>query len=184
MVNSVNRAVGVDIKPMLSERAMDDFVQASIAENVGLIRSIPEQYFGSVESAVLGGMKNGERPSGIATAIQAASGVSKRRANLISRDQLAKITGQVVEKRQTQAGINHYRSIDSNDERVSGRPGGKYPNARISCWGIARKDIGYGPGVYTWKEGATWAGEGGLHPGRHHVNCRCTSSAVFEWELP
>jgi hypothetical protein len=57
MVNSGNRAVGVDIKPMLSERAMDDFVQASIAENVGLIRSIPEQYFGSVESRPARGVR-------------------------------------------------------------------------------------------------------------------------------
>jgi len=184
LVKNVNTAIGVDIKPLLSERDMDDYIQASIAENVSLIKSIPEQFFKRIESTIYSGLKDGVYPTEVAKQLQEDYGVSYRRARFISRDQQSKITSQIVEKRQQQAGITHYRSIDSDDERVTGRPGGKYPNAKISCWGIARKDVGYGKGVYTWKEGASWGGQTGLHAGRHHPGCRCTASPVFEFELP
>lgn len=184
LVKNVNTAIGVDIRPLLSERDMDDYIQASIAENVSLIKSIPDRFFARIETTIYDGLKNGTYPSVIADQLQAGYGVTYRQARFIARDQQSKITSQIVEKRQQQAGITHYRAIDSGDERTTGNPSGKYPNAKISCWGIARKDIGFGKGVYTWKEGASWGGQSGLHPGRHHPGCRCTASPVFSWELP
>jgi len=184
LVKNVNTAIGVDINPLLSDREMDDYIQASIAENVSLIKSIPEQFFTRIENTIYNGMKDGVYPTEIAKQLQEDYGVSYRRARFIARDQQAKITSQIVEKRQQQAGITHYRAIDSGDERTTGNPSGKYPNAKISCWGIARKDVGFGKGVYTWKEGASWGGQTGLHPGNHHPGCRCTASPVFSFELP
>lgn len=183
LAKSIRDAVGVDLTPLWGQDSMRQYIQAMAKQNSSLIRSIPERYFSDVETAVIQGTLEGHSPSRIAKNVQEATGVSARKAKMIARDQTSRMTGQIVEKRQQDAGIKYYRSSDSNDERVTGNPNGKYPNAKISCWGIARKDIGYGPGVYTWKDGATWGGQSGLHPGRHHILCRCDALPVFDWEI-
>ena len=44
--------------------------------------------------------------------------VSNSRADLIARDQILKLNGQITKQRQTGAGITHYRWSTSRDERV------------------------------------------------------------------
>lgn len=183
-LKSVNQAVGVDLAPVLSQQGMAEYLDASIADNVSLIRSVSEQYFDRVQNVVLGGMRNGDHPTSIAKALQHQTGITDRRAKIIARDQVAKLNSQIVQRRQVQAGITHFRWVTANDERVTGRPGGRYANAKIKCHEIAKQDIGFGPGVYRWDRGASYAGETNLHPGRAHPQCRCTASPVFEWELP
>lgn len=175
--DSINKAVGVDFKLITQPEGMQNYLEASTAENVNLIKSIPSEYFQKVETIVLGGMKDGLAPTAIASQIQEQTGVSARRAKLIARDQVSKLNSDLTRQRQTAAGLVFYKSVDAGDQRVTGNPGGKYPNAEISCWGIARQDIGYGPGIYKIADGATWKGKTGLHPGKHHVLCRCIGIA-------
>lgn len=177
--DSINKAVGVDFQLITKPKGMTDYLEASTAENVNLIKSIPAEYFQKVETLVLGGMKDGLAPTAIAKQIQAETGVSARRANLIARDQVSQLNSDLTRQRQTAAGIEFYKAVDAGDVRVSGNPAGKYPNAKISCWGIARQDIGYGPGIYKVSEGAPWGGKTGLHPGKHHVLCRCVGLAMI-----
>lgn len=177
--DSVNRAVGVDFELITKPQGMIDFLEASTAENVNLIKSIPQQYFQKVETIVLGGMKDGLAPSAIAKQIQAETGVSAERARFIARDQVSQLNSDLTRQRQAAAGIEFYKAVDAGDVRVSGNPSGKYPNAKISCWGIARQDIGYGPGIYKVADGAPWAGLTGLHPGKHHPLCRCVAIAMI-----
>ncbi|OOG85853.1 phage head morphogenesis protein [Pseudomonas sp. A25(2017)] len=176
---SVNQAVGVDFDLIARPKGMQDYLEASTAENVNLIKSIPTEYFQKVETIVLGGMKDGLAPSAIAKQIQEETGVSARRAKLIARDQVSQLNADLTEKRQAAAGIEFYKSEDAGDQRVSGAPGGKYPNAKISCYGIARQDIGYGPGIYKVGVGASWGGKTGLKPGKHHPLCRCIAIAMI-----
>jgi len=176
---SVNQAVGVDFQLITRPKGMQDYLEASTAENVNLIKSIPDEYFKSVETIVLGGMKDGLAPTAIAKQIQEQAGVSARRAKLIARDQVSQLNADLTEKRQAAAGIEFYKSEDAGDQRVSGAPGGKYPNAKISCYGIARQDIGYGPGIYKVGVGASWGGKAGLKPGKHHPLCRCIAIAMI-----
>lgn len=183
-VKSVNEAVGVDMSAMIEQEGLQDYVEAATRQNAQLIRSVAEEHFTGIENAILGGVRGGESPSRIAQRIREQTGVSRRNAERIARDQTAKLTSEITERRHTQSGIQYYKAVTANDSRVTGKPGGKYPNAKISCWGIANQDIGYGPGIYKWSEGATWNGQKGLHPGRHHVNCRCVAVPKFEHELP
>lgn len=177
--DSVNQAVGIDFQLITKPKGMTDYLEASTAENVNLIKSIPRDYFEKVESLVLGGMKDGLSPTAIAKQIQEQTGVSARRAKLIARDQVSQLNSDLTRQRQAAAGIEFYKAVDAGDQRVSGAPGGKYPNAKISCYGIARQDIGYGPGVYKVSDGASWGGKTGLHPGKHHVLCRCIAIAMI-----
>lgn len=176
---SVNQAVGIDFQLITRPKGMQDYLEASTAENVNLIKSIPDEYFKNVETIVLGGMKDGLAPTAIAKQIQEQTGVSARRAKLIARDQVSQLNSDLTRQRQAAAGIEFYKAVDAADQRVSGAPGGKYPNAKISCYGIARQDIGYGPGVYKVADGAPWGGKTGLHPGKHHVLCRCVGLAMI-----
>ena len=177
--DSVNQAVGIDFQLITKPKGMTDYLEASTAENVNLIKSIPRDYFEKVESLVLGGMKDGLAPTAIAKQIQAEMGVTARRAKLIARDQTSKLNSDLTRQRQAAAGIEFYKSVDAGDVRVTGNPAGKYPNAKISCWGIARQDIGYGPGIYKVADGATWKGVTNLHPGKHHILCRCVGLAMI-----
>lgn len=177
--DSVNQAVGIDFQLITKPKGMTDYLEASTAENVNLIKSIPRDYFEKVESLVLGGMKDGLAPTAIAKQIQAETGVTARRAKLIARDQTSKLNSDLTRQRQAAAGIEFYKSVDAGDVRVTGNPGGKYPNAKISCWGIARQDIGYGVGIYKVADGATWKGVTNLHPGKHHILCRCVGLAMI-----
>lgn len=183
IVRSVNQSVGINLGPVFEAQPMRDYMNVAINENVSLIRSLPDEYYKRIRTIVYDGVAGKEAPTSIADQIQEGAGVSRRRAQTIASDQTGKITSQVTERRFDQAGIEYYQSIDAGDERVTGRPGGKYPDAKISCWGIARRDIGYGKGVYKMSEGASWGGETGLHPGRHHILCRCVSKPVFAWEV-
>ena len=175
--DSINRAVGVDFQLITKPKGMTDYLEASTAENVNRIKSIPVEYFNKVENIVLGGMKSGFAPTVIARQIQEETGVTARKAKLLARDQMSQINSDLTRQRQTAAGIEFYKAVDAGDIRVSGNPAGKYPNAVISCWGIARQDIGYGPGIYKVSEGAPWGGKTGLHAGKHHVLCRCVGLA-------
>lgn len=178
--DSVNKAVGIDITRITQSPNMRDYLDASIASNVSLIKSIPAEYFQKIEGLVLNGMNSGLAPTAIAKQIQEETGSTYKRAKFIARDQMAKLNSDLTRKRQEEAGIEYYRSIESGDERVSGNPAGRYPKAKISCYGIARQDIGYGPGVYLVTAGAPWKGETGLHPGKHHPGCRCTAESLIE----
>lgn len=177
--DSVNKAVGIDFQMIARPQGMQNYLEASTAENVNLIKSIPADYFRKVESLVLSGMKEGLAPTVIAKQIQQETGVTARRAKLIARDQISQLNSDLTRQRQVAAGITFYKSVDADDQRVSGNPAGKYPNAKISCYGIARQDIGHGPGVYPIADGASWGGKTGLHPGKHHPLCRCVAIAMI-----
>jgi hypothetical protein len=183
-VKSINKAVGVDVTHMLSQEGLTDYIEAAVKENAGLIKTIPRKYLSEVEQIMLSGTRAGYAPSAILKQLQRKYDISKNNAQRIAVDQTLKLNSDITRIRQKNAGIAYYRAVDSNDIAVAGRPGGKYPNAKIKCWEIARRDIGYGPGVYRVDTGASYGGETGLFPGRQHVRCRCTMSPVFEWELP
>src|SRR5690606_36572047 len=156
---SVNQAVGVDLSPVLSQQGMAEYIDASVPDNVALIRSVSEQHLERAQNVVLRGRRNRGHPASIARAPQHQTGINDRRAKAIARDQVAKLNSQIVQRRQVQAGITHFRWVTANDERVTGRPGGRYANAKIKCYEIAKRDIGFGPGVYPWSRGASYAGE-------------------------
>mgnify|MGYP006427189907 CR=1 FL=1 len=182
-LKSVNEAAGVDMSAMLDQEGIQEYVEAANRQNVQLVKSVPQQQLDRIENAVLGGVRDGATIGQIIKQIRGATNTTRNQATRIARDQTAKLQSEITERRQRQSGIKFYQSIDVGDERVAGRPDGKFPNAKISCWGIARKDTGFGPGVYKWNEGAEWNGVKGLHPGRHHVNCFPAGTQVHAEEV-
>jgi SPP1 gp7 family putative phage head morphogenesis protein len=145
---------------------IDNILQAATANNVQLIKSIPQQYLGQVDSIVLGNMRAGLRPSAIVDQLSNQYGVTKRRAALIARDQTLKANGELTKQRQEDAGFEFFRWADSDDSRV-----------RDEHEDIANRDIGYGKGVYRWDDPPKNRKGQPIFPGME-VQCRCNAIPV------
>lgn len=82
---------------------------AIIAENVSLIRSIPEKYFTEVEGMVYRSVARGGDRKALADEIEVnfgkRHGITRRRAEFIARDQVRKATSALSNARQQAAGI-------------------------------------------------------------------------------
>lgn len=165
LLNRIKRKTGKDI--FSPEPDMDSFLRIKIAENVSLIKSIPEQYSNKLNTIIYEGITKDLRASDIAKSIRELSGVTERRAKFIARDQVAKLNSQITTKRMEALGIKKYIWRTSKDERVRGRPGGLYPNARPSHWA---------------REGKIFRIDkppAGGHPGEDY-GCRCEREAIIQ----
>lgn len=86
-------------------RQMNDILQATIAENVGLIKSIHTAYFSEVQTIVMQGVKNGRDMNYIRKELVDRFRISERKAKLIARDQTNKAMQSISRARSLEAGI-------------------------------------------------------------------------------
>lgn len=89
-----------------------------IAENVALIKTIPERYFSEVEALVADGMLAGKTNDQLRAAIVERFNVSKSNAKRIAVDQTGKLNGKLTELRQRGLGVSRYTWRTTRDERV------------------------------------------------------------------
>jgi SPP1 gp7 family putative phage head morphogenesis protein len=80
-----------------------------------------------VRKVIEGPLREGIRVEEVRKLIEERLGIVRSRAILIARDQTTKLYGQIQEARQTEAGVVEYTWSTSEDERVRGTPGGKWP---------------------------------------------------------
>jgi len=85
--------------------AMRDVAAASVAENVQLIKSIPQKYLGDVHGAVMRSVQAGRDLASLTKEIQKLGVVTRKRAALIALDQNNKATSAILKARQIDLGI-------------------------------------------------------------------------------
>jgi SPP1 gp7 family putative phage head morphogenesis protein len=152
----INKSVlGVNI--IAAEPWLQGQINSYVAENVTLIKSIPEQGFKNVEGIVQRGFAAGRRAEDVQKDLVSQFGVTKRRGELIARDQVSKLNGNLTKYRQQEVGIKRFIWQTSGDERV-----------RSAHAALNGKE-------YNWDEGAP----GGIFPGGP-ILCRCGSSPLFD----
>lgn len=113
---ALGEAISVDVvgnEPWVSG-AIADFTR----ENVALIKTIPEQFFGELEKTLAREIADGSRWEDLAAAVEERYGVSESRAELIARDQVNKFNGDLARTRQTELGIDKFIWRTMGDERV------------------------------------------------------------------
>ncbi len=140
--------------------AMRDAFNASLAENVGLIRSIPEEYLLKVGGIVNRAYLAGRDLQTMTKQIRKLYPVTKDRAELIARDQSNKANAVVIRTRQLQLGLTEAIWMHSH--------GGKVPRPDHVAANGKR---------YKIAEGCLISGEY-IQPGEK-INCRCTSRAII-----
>jgi len=141
-------------------------------DNVQLIKSIPQEYFGKVADAISRNFKGipQEDAKSLAGRLQNIGNITNRRAVFIARDQTAKVNSALTQARHKDAGVNKYIWRTSKDNRVVGNPNGKYPKATR------------GHGNHFKREGDVFYYNKPLHDGHpgQAFNCRCKAVAIID----
>lgn len=140
--------------------AMRDALNASITENINLIKSIPEQYLKNVEGAVMRSYSVGRDLETMVKDIRDIHPVTKRRAELIARDQSNKANAVIQRTRQLELGVTEAIWMHSH--------AGKNPRPDHVAANGKR---------YKIAEGCKIGGEY-IYPGEE-INCRCTSRPIL-----
>jgi uncharacterized protein with gpF-like domain len=98
--------------------AMRDIRDATVNQNVSLIKSIPRQYFTEVEGMVQRSVQTGRDMGQLSKDLQARFGITRRRADFIARDQNEKATAAFNRVRQLEAGIDENEWLHSGGGRT------------------------------------------------------------------
>ena len=85
--------------------AQREIAQATVEQSVGLIKSIPQQYLGRVETMVMQSVQTGRDLGQLTADLQKQFGVTRRRAAFISKDQNNKATAAFTRARQVEIGV-------------------------------------------------------------------------------
>ena len=143
-----------------------------VSQNTDLIKSIGDDVRKQIATIVRDGFSRGLRWESVAKSINGTSlspGVFKKarnRAQLIARDQVASLNGNITKTQMQRGGVNAYIWRDSDDARVRQ----KHANldGKIFSWGD--KSV---------VDGVTYhQAPGGIIPGSE-INCRCVAEAYF-----
>jgi SPP1 gp7 family putative phage head morphogenesis protein len=155
------RKAGFTVKFQMTAAA-NDVMQATIGEQVGLIKSIPEQYLKDVEGDVMRSVQTGRDLAGLTADIERNYGVTHRRAAFIARDQNNKATATITRVRQQELGIEEAEWLHS--------AGGRQPRPTHVANSRKRYNIREG-----WLDPAT---NKRIWPGTE-INCRCVAKSII-----
>jgi uncharacterized protein with gpF-like domain len=142
-------------------RTSNDVFQATLAENVGLIRSIASEHLSEVQGLVMRSVSAGRDLSTLTADLQQRYGVTRRRAKLIALDQNNKATSSIVRTRQIELGLTEAEWMHSG--------GGKHPRPLHVKAGKEKLRYDIRKGAYI---DGKW-----IFPGEE-INCRCVGRVV------
>ncbi len=152
-------AQGIRVRFVMTQ-AMRDAFQAVVNEQVGLIKSLPRRHLDEVQGLVMRSVARGRDARFLSRQLQKRYGVTKRRAELIARDQNNKATSVLQATRQRALGIERGEWMHSH--------GGKHP--RVSHLEADGKEFDLQKGMFIDGE---W-----IMPGEK-INCRCVWRPVI-----
>lgn len=134
----VRAAYGVDI--LRGEPQLAGLLSAWEQENLALIKSIHERIIEQMRGEMVRAFTQGASMKDLAQIVRDRAGVGRSRSELIARDQIGRLNGQLAEMRQRSVGIDEYIWRTSQDERV--RPTHRVRNGKKYKW----SDPGIKPG--------------------------------------
>lgn len=161
---------GLSLKTGVVPEGMEDVTRALIAENVSLIKSIPEEYLKNVTGSVMRSITTGNGVPELTRALAYHDGVTDRRAKNIALDQTRKAYNSINKQRLQALNVKQFEWIHSG--------GGQKPRESHL------KIDGHIFNFETLEEeqeklGVPYADRG--IPG-HPVNCRCSMRPVINFE--
>lgn len=166
------KALGVDYTAVFDDKVVHAAAEISAVEASNLIRTIPEEYFGKIQEAVLQNYQQLPLPEGrtLAEEIREIYKVTASRARVIARDQTSKMNTAITQARNEEIGVEEYIWRTAGDSRVVGTPGGLFPDGnRVHGNHYARNGK-----TFRWDEPPA---DG--HPG-YAINCRCVAEPVID----
>lgn len=157
---------GLTLQTSIVTSGTEEVSTATVAENVSLIKSIPQQYLKDVTGSVMRSITGGNGISDLIKDISKYNGMTERRAKNIALDQTRKAYNSINKQKMMALGVKKYKWIHSY--------AGQYP----------RQDhIEMNGNIYSFDDPPIIdrrTGERGI-PGQA-INCRCTMIPVIEFE--
>jgi SPP1 gp7 family putative phage head morphogenesis protein len=176
------KLVGVEV--FGEELWEEEALKAWQENNLNLITGLTQEYAKKYSDIISKGLQFGETASSMAKKIARLNkGMTTTRAQLIARDQVASLHGQMTKQRQLDAGIDKYIWQIVGDERVRGKPGGRYPTA------VPSHHLMSGT-INKWSDNTVYSDDGEEFKKRtakmpkaipgEEINCRCSALPFFE----
>lgn len=145
----------LEVDVFRSEPWLRNTMKSFATRNASLITKLSDDTIKNIEQIVFSSVRQGVSFRTVSEELQKKLKLSKNRADLIARDQINKLNGQLSMVRQTEMGVTRYRWRTALDERV-------------------RQTHAIREGrVYNWTSPPT---DG--HPGEP-INCRCYAEPVI-----
>lgn len=157
---TAKRVLGIDLSAVVRQDDLSGYLENAVTRNVGLIKGLAADTAKRIQTAVTTAVINGVPAKDLRKQLSAEFGMSDRRARLIARDQIAKLTSDLNRERHLQAGVTSYTWMTSHDERV--RP--------------LHRDLD--GEVYEY--GKPTGAEDGLPPGQP-IMCRCVAIGIVQF---
>lgn len=148
----------------------EDALRRWVDENIQKIKSIPNDTLGSMQKIILDGFREGKTITAIQKEIQKEYSVTRRKAQLLARDQIATLNAQLSKLQQEDAGCSKYKWSSSKDSRV--RDCHRALDGKIFSWDDPPEMW------YETKSGRVYTGRH-CHPGED-IACRCVAIPVFD----
>jgi SPP1 gp7 family putative phage head morphogenesis protein len=161
-LRNILRDAGISVKFRMTQ-AQRDIINAAIAENVSLIKSIPSKYFTEVEGLVMRSVQTGRDLEQLTNDLEKRYHVTRKRASFIARDQNNKATAALSRSRYLELGVNRAVWLHSG--------GGKEP--RPTHLANSGEEFDVKTGWFDPHEKKF------IHPGEL-INCRCVAKPVVE----
>jgi uncharacterized protein with gpF-like domain len=162
-LRQILRDGGFSVKFVMTREA-NDVLQATIGQNVGLIKSIAAEHLSAVEGILMRSVAAGRDLGTMAAEIEERYGLTKRRAALIARHQNNMATATIQRVRQQGLGIKKAVWVHSH--------AGAHPRPSHVKAGADKVEYEVDKGWYDPDEDQ-WIWPGQL------INCRCTSRPIM-----
>jgi len=161
---------GLSLKTGIVPAGMEEISKALIAENVSLIKSIPQEYFKNVTGAVMRSITVGRGMADLLPQIQKYDGQTQRRAKNLALDQTRKAYNSINKERMQKIGVKQFEWVHSG--------GGQKPresHLKISGHIFDFDDL-------TKQQAALGVPPEDQGIPGYPINCRCTMVPVIRFE--
>ena len=157
---AAKRALGVDLTAVVRENDLGNYIDLASSRSANLIQGLADDTRKRIKDRTLQAVLSGETSKSYRKTLVEDFGIADRRAQLIARDQIGKVTSDLNRIRHQQAGVEEYIWTTAHDERVRS---------------LHRSLDGR-----QYKYGESTGAEGGLPPGQP-IRCRCIARGVVEF---
>jgi SPP1 gp7 family putative phage head morphogenesis protein len=157
---------GVTINTGLIPKSLEEVGKAAIAQNIGLIKSISQEYMQTINGTVMRAISAGGNLGEITDALMKSGQVTERRAREIARDQTRKAFNHISKEKMLAMGLKKFMWRHSGGGQTPRKLHQEYDGQIFSF-----DDL---PII---EEGTTIRGIPG-----DAINCGCTMEPVFEFE--
>lgn len=179
MLNSTNRisksathqslkkiSGGLSIKTSGMNEQLKTIINASVVENVSLIKSIASEYLDQVQGSVMRSIVGGGGLESLIPDLQRREGITLRRATNIALDQTRKAYSAMNRERMKAAGVSKYEWVHSG--------GGQHPR---------ELHVAMSGNIYSYNDPPIIDSNTGQtgNPG-DAINCRCIARPVIEFD--